>query len=264
MYNSGEPIIDMPPGAYQGPMGIWVVPRDEFAQHYFTLLPGEHLLFAGPTQRGKTRLIMRLAKYNATEDYPWYVMLSKPRDPETERAARQLEFRTTAVWPPKASITDFTRDKPRGYVIKPKFGDLRQDRENVANVFRELIHDRYRKAAVKGEKGLLVADDMPHKSIILGLDEEMTDITTMAGALDLGLAGAVQKPTSAGRTSLWLYGACEHAFIFSDPDRKNRQRYDEIGGLDPKLLERVTMEISPYQCVYVKRSGGYMCIVDKD
>ena len=261
MYNSGEPIIDMPIGAYQGPEGIWVIPRQDFCRDYIVIKPGEHLLFAGPTQRGKTTLIMDLAKYHATEDYQWLIALSKPRDRATESAAKKLEFKTTAIWPPKASIADFTRDKPRGYVIKPKFGDLRSDRGHVSQVFRDLIHDRY-KAAIKGDKSLIVMDDLPHKSIILGLDEEMTDLVTMAGALDLGMAGAVQKPTGAGRTSMWLYSACEHGFFFRDPDKRNRQRYDEIGGVDPKLLEKVTMQITPYQAVYTKRSGGYMCIVD--
>lgn len=241
--------------------GLWVIPRDEFAENYFDNQPGNHQLHAGPTRRGKSTLIHRLAKSSATQEIPWYVIQSKPKDGIITKFTNLGGARLVRDWPPKARIKDMYEDKPRIYVLHPQFGSFDDDRARVREIIRKLLADRYLKG-IKGEKGVIVADDLPNLSLYYGLDEEMTQHVTMSGAMGVGLCGAVQKPTGAGKTSLWLYGACEHAFIFSDPDKRNRERYGEIGGVDPKLVERVSLALNPHQCLYIKRSGGYMCIVD--
>lgn len=245
----------------QTPEGLWVIPRAEFCDNYFDNEAGNHALFAGPTQRGKSTLIHKLAKPTASQETPFYVIQSKPKDGIITKFTAIEGFKLVRDWPPKARIADAFEDKPRGYVLHPKFGDFDDDRTRVREIIRRLLAERYVKG-VKGEKAVIIADDLPNLSLYYQLDEEMTQHVTMSGAMGVGLWGAVQKPTGAGKTSLWLYGACEHAFVFSDPDKRNRERYGEIGGVDPKLVERTTMGLTPHQCIYIKRSGGYMCIVD--
>lgn len=241
--------------------GLWVIPRDEFADNYYQYEPGNHELHAGPTRRGKSTLIHRLAKSTATQELPHYVIQSKPKDAIIAKFTNISGFKLIRDYPPKASLKDMYEDKPRGYVLHPQFGSFDEDRTRVREIIRKLLADRYLKG-IKGEKCVIIADDLPNLSLYYQLDEEMTQHVTMSGAMGVGIKGAVQKPTGAGKTSLWLYGACEHAFIFSDPDKRNRERYGEIGGVDPKLVERVSLALDPYQCLYFKRSGGYMCIVD--
>jgi hypothetical protein len=243
-----------------------VIPRDEFARSYFWYKPGEHLIMAGPTQRGKTTLAFKLLEYTATPECPVYVAVSKPRDPVTEREMRRLDYRLVHDWPVPPRIQDAWNGKPSGYVIWPKFGDIDKDVRHCSEVTRRLLLDRYTQG-VKGKKGILMCDDTVVKSKIYKLDREMVTITAMAGAMGIGQWEFVQKPTGSGEAALWGYGNSEHIFLFRDPDRRNRERYDEIGGVDPHQVQEITLTLSPYQALYLKRTPGkngeqIMCVVD--
>jgi len=151
--------------------------------------------------------------------------------------------------------------KPPGYLIWPKFGSMDDDVERCAEVTRKLIQDRYT-AGVKNKRGILVLDDTMTKSKLMGLDREMTTILAMSGAMGLGMWAFVQKPTDSGRAAIWAYGASEHVFLLRDPDRRNQQRYDEIGGVDPQVVRDATNSLKPYQLLYLKRTEGFICVVD--
>lgn len=236
--------------------------RAEFCRDVFDYKPGEHVVFAGPTQRGKTTLAFNLLQYCATQEMPVYVAVSKPRDPTTAKWAAKLNYRIVREWPPGPSLKHAFAEKPDGYVIWPKFGDIRTDVNNCAYITAELINDRYTQG-VNGHKGILMLDDTVTKSKVFKLDTEMTTVIVMAGAMDLGAWIFVQKPTGGGDAALWSYGNSEHVFLFPDPDRRNRERYDEIGGVDPKYVQEIAQEkyLKPYECIYIKRTGGLMCIV---
>jgi len=80
--------------------------------------------------------------------------------------------------------------------------------------------------------------------------------------MGLGMWAFVQKPTDSGRAAIWAYGASEHVFLLRDPDRRNQQRYDEIGGVDPQVVRDATNSLKPYQLLYLKRTEGFICVVD--
>jgi hypothetical protein len=246
---------------------VMVIPRDLFASTYFNYKPGEHVVFGGPTQRGKTTLAFKLLEYTATPEFPAFVAVSKPSDRTTEKEGVRLEYRRVSEWPPPPKFKEAVlRERPAGYLVWPKFGDMDKDVVNAAKVTRALLMDRY-SAGAKGRKksqGILVMDDTMVKAKVLGLDREMTTVLAMAGAMGLGQWTFVQKPTDSGRTPLWSYSQSEHLFLTKDPDRRSRQRYDEIGGFDPRLVSGITETLDPFQFVYLKRSGEYICIVDKD
>ena len=249
-------------GAYQRDDGLWVFPRQEFIQERFRYKPGNHVVFGGPSQNGKTSLAFDLLEVCATTDCPAYISVSKPRDPVTEKRGRELGFRRVADWPPPGNVRDFFKDPPRGYIIWPPFGDLDTDVIRSREVTRRVIEERYA-AGTKNKKGILVLDDTYVKTKILRLDREMTTIHAMAGAMGLGAWTFVQKPTGAGETPIMAYGACEWAFLFSDPDKRSRQRYDEIGGLDPHYVGQKVMTLKKFQCLALQRTGRHICIVDK-
>jgi hypothetical protein len=236
-------------------------PRHEFFSERWTYKPGEHVVFAGPTQKGKTSLAFGLLEYTATPEMPAYIAVSKPRDPVTLREGTRLGYRFVDRWPVERKVQEAWRGKPAGYVIWPEFGDMDADVDNAAKITSALIKDRY-KAGVKKQKGILVLDDTVVKSKLLGLDRYMTTLIAMAGAMDLGGWYFVQKPTDSGRAAVWSYGNSEHIFIAPDPDKRNRERYDEIGGFDPKIVNEVSKNLDPYQFLYLKRSGTRICIVD--
>lgn len=250
------------PTMYERDDGTWVIGRQEFAQNRFDYKPGDHVVFGGPTQRGKTTLAFTLLEFCATVDCPAYVAVSKPSDAVTDREGRRLGFRRVDDWPPTVKLGEVFGEKPRGYVVWPKFGDIRNDVTRGSAVTGRLITDRYAAGAKGKGRGILVMDDTMVKSKIYKLDGEMTTILAMAGAMDLGMWIFVQKPTGAGNTPLWGYGASEHVFLFRDGDKRNRLRYDEIGGVDPQEVARVSQTLTRYQALYIKRTEGHMCIVD--
>lgn len=243
--------------------GLYVFTRNEFAAARFDYKPGEHVLFGGPTQRGKTSLAFQLLEYCATPDLPAFVAVSKPQDKVTAKEGVRLGFRRVDNWPAPMKIGEMWQGKPRGYLIWPRFGDMDNDVTRCAEVTERLLKDRYTRG-VRREKGILVMDDTMVKSKILGLDKSMTTILAMSGAMGIGMWTMVQKPTDSGRASLWAYGASEHLFLTRDPDAYNRQRYSEIGGVDPILIKDISKSLGPYEFLYIKRTESYMCIVGKD
>lgn len=252
---------------YRGENGLWVIPREDFARGRFDYKPGEHVTFGGPTQRGKTTLAFALLEYTATPDFPAYVAVSKPNDPTTEREGKRLGYRRVSEWPPTPTVREaILRERPAGYLVWPKFGDMDKDVAECAKVTRALLTERYT-AGAKGKaksRGILVMDDTMIKAKILGLDREMTTILAMAGAMGIGQWSFVQKPTDSGRTPLWAYGASEHVFLVNDPDQRSRKRYAEIGGVDGNQVATATQSLKPYQFLYIERTHGYMCVVDSD
>ena len=246
---------------------VLVIPRRVFARDYWRYKPGEHVAFGGPTQRGKTTLAFDLLEYTATPELPAYVSVSKPDDNTSSKRGAQLEFRRVSEWPPPPSFNELVmREKPRGYLVWPEFGDMDKDVVRASNVTRSLLMERYAAGArgKKKAKGILVMDDTMIKAKVLGLDREMTTILAMAGAMGIGLWTFVQKPTDSGRTAVWAYSQSEHIFIAKDKDTRSVMRYDEIGGQDPRLIASILPTLGPFQFVYVKATEGYLCIVDAD
>lgn len=250
-------------GAYQRPDGLWVFPRAEFVQERFEYKAGEHVLFAGPSQNGKTSLAFDLLEEVATVECPAYVVVSKPTDPVSSKRGKDLEFRRVSTWPPKTLPKELINGKPRGYLLWPKFGDMDRDVDNASEITRDFLAAVYADGA-RNKHCIIVLDDTYLKAKVLRLDREMTTIHAMAGAMGIGAWTFVQKATGAGETTLMAYGAANHVFLFHEPDANYRKRYGEIGGVDPKLVESAVMSLKKYQCLYIRRTGKHMCIVDRD
>lgn len=250
-------------GAYQRTDGTWVFPRKEFVEERFQYKTGQHIVFAGPTQNGKTTLAFDLLAKCATPEIPALVVVSKPEDPVSAKRGAELGFRRVSEWPSKTTFKEMRDGKPRGYLIWPVFGDMDADIANATRVTRDLLGHTYANGAKK-KKAILVLDDTYLKAKVLHLDREMTTIHAMAGAMGIGAWTFIQKPTGAGETMLIAYSSADHLFLFNEPNKMYREKFGDIGGVDPKMVERIVMSLDDYQALYIKRSGRKMCIVDKD
>lgn len=240
--------------------------RDEFCAERFAYEPGQHVLFGGPTQRGKSTLAFQLLEYCATPQLPAYVAVCKPADPVSQTWGKKLGFRRVEDWPPPPRLQELLRieDGPPGYLVWPRFGDVNKDIEVASRVTRGLLEERYAAGARTGrrkQRGILVMDDTVVKSKVFRLDDIMTTHLAMAGAMDLGGWYFVQKPTGSGDAAIWAYGASEHLFLFYDPDVRNQRRYGEIGGVDPIYVRQILDQLGTFECLYIKRSGE-MAIID--
>jgi hypothetical protein len=248
----------------EGPGGLLVVPRRMFSGSYFHYDYGEHVVFGGPSTKGKTRLAFDLAECVITPEGPIYVAQSKPRDPETDRAAQRLHLRVVNEWPVPPQLKEYWDGKPNGYVIRPKFGDINTDMPRCAQITAHLLAERYSAGASrKGARGILMMDDTMVKAKILGLDRQMVTIIAMAGAMDIGEWVFIQKPTDSGSITLWAYENATHCFFTKGGDARMLKRYSEIAGEHGKLVMQVIPQLKEYQFLYLHKGEGWICIVDK-
>lgn len=259
------PLFRSEQASYVNDNGVTVVTRKAFARDYFPYKPGEHVVFGGPSTRGKTTLAFDLLEYCATPEHPAYIAVSKPNDPVTAQRGRELGFRRVVQWPAEKKLSEyelFGGKKPAGYLVWPPFGDLDTDMERCAEITRKLIMERYANGAnPKSKGGILVLDDTMVKAKVMGLDKEMVTILAMAGAMKLGLWIFVQKPTDSGRTTVWGYENATHLFFTKGGDERMLRRYVEILGENGPLAKRIIPTLKPYEFLYCHKVEGYMCIV---
>lgn len=245
------------------PDGIRVYQRRAFARDYFHYEKGEHVVFGGPSTRGKTTMAFDLMEYLVNSDFPAYLAVSKPRDKVTKERGSALGFRRTEDWPPPVRIQElFGGQKPSGFLVWPQFGDMNKDMVRCAVVTRKLLMERYSKGvSEKSKGGILVMDDTMVKAKIMGLDNEMVTILAMAGAMDLGLWIFVQKPTDSGRTTLWGFENASHLFFTKGGDQQMLKRYAEIIGDKGRLAIQIIPTLKPFEFLYVHKTEGWICIV---
>jgi hypothetical protein len=245
------------------PDGVKVYHRRAFCRDYFYYEPGEHVVFGGPSTYGKTTMAMDLIEYVVNPDFPAFIAVSKPRDAVTEQRGLELGFRRVSEWPPPVRIQEmFGKQKPSGYLVWAKFGDMNTDMARSAALTAKLLDERYASGVSKKNKGgVLVMDDTMIKGKIQGLDNQMVTILAMAGAMDIGLWTFVQKPTDSGRTATWSYEQSTHLFFTKGGDDAMKRRYREIIGEKGPIAIELINSLEPYQFLYFHRKKGWMCIV---
>lgn len=244
--------------------GIAVFQRHVFCQSYFHFKKGEHVVFGGPTQRGKTTLAFDLVRHIATPDYPAYVAVSKPDDKTSISYGQRLGYRRITEFPPtrKVSELDIFNGKPSGYLVWPRFGDINLDIPNARRVHAKLLSQTYSDGA-KGDKPcILIMDDTMVKAKIQGLDTQMVTVLAMAGSMGISLWIFVQKPTDSGRTTVWGYEQATHLFFTKGGDAKMLARYAEIAGDKGEIVKSVVPTLKPFQFLYVHKYEEFVCIVD--
>lgn len=255
----------------ESPADIPTVSRGEFLRQFGEdYRAGQHATFLGPTQRGKTTLCIQCLEVVVSPELPCVLYAGKPpgRDKTMAAAADKLNLRIVEEWPPPTGPINHFKDKKRnGYVLRPhhRMEDTDADDANLKRQFgTALKHNYASKTPV-----ITVLDERHHVESDLGLKKE-SNAALLRGAPVNSQWNLLQR----GRhVSYLVYDAPEHIFIFFDPDQSNRKRYAEIGGVDPRLIMQVTdnlktsrtdtgMTIS--QCLYIRRSGPELMIVDTE
>jgi hypothetical protein len=234
---------------------ITVIDRENFIRDYWDYKPGEHVTIIGPTRRGKTYLGFQLLDATTSKKLQGFVLWSKPRDEGTpvEVWAKRLNYKMIETYPPPYKFR-----KPPGYVLKPHqtLKDLKLDEREITKEFRACIMDCYSSKDAR----IVFIDEAQEVQGPLGLKKECEAMWKRGSGLHCGCWALAQR---SAYNSLDMYNAPEHLFLFNDPDKKNRERFGEIGGVDRLLVERLTNELGQYQVLYIKRTGGYLpCIVN--
>lgn len=243
---------------------IDVLTRQEFLDYFEENYgSGQHVLFLGPTQRGKTTLCHQMLSRVATPERKAHILAGKPpgRDHVMGEAAKKLNLRVVEEWPPQWSYKDRKRN---GYVIRPHHSlkNLDEDSANLRTQFRSVMMSCY---ATKSDV-ILVCDEAHHIQNEYKLKAEL-EAPLMRGAPVCATWMLVQR----GRYMTYLaYDATDWVLLYNDPDRSNRQRYSEIGGVDPRLIEEILAGLKTgkgangntiSEALCIRRSGPELFIV---
>ncbi len=253
---------------------VGVVSRQEFVRQFAEKYTPSHCTFIGPTRRGKTTLCFQLlhAILNKHKKDHWKVVVLhgkiKKRDATMQENAKKSNYRIVKSWPP--GLTARPRHWKRnvnGYILLP----LGNDKMSAAEEEKVL----------KGEFGRAIRSNY-HKT--RGVTITLIDERAQADK-DLKLTKDLDAPLQRGlphnaewnniQRGAWCsyhcYDAPEHMFLFYDDDDSNLDRYAEFGVGDPRAIKQILKNLKTAkskdggtisQCLYMRRSDRYMCIVD--
>lgn len=248
-----------------------VIPRKDFAEEFGdSYQSGQHLTALGPSGRGKTKLVGQLLIKVANPDHQAVVLHGKikGRDKTIESLSHAADMPIVDKWPPSAYSRKVRHRDVRGYILLPlsKPGDTAaKENELLAGEFRKAIRENYHTSHKRPRITVVNEAHQAHNDLKLKGDCEAP---LMRGRPDNAVWSEVQR---CRYVSYMVYDQAEHVFIFYDPDEDNQKRYSEIGGVDPQYVRELSQGLKTRtvadgstisQCLYFRRSGGYLCIVD--
>lgn len=235
---------------------VETIDRDEFLADCWEYQPGEHVTIIGPNGQGKTHLGFQLLAASTSSRMRGYVLVSKPRDEIFEKWRKKLHYGLAEEWPPPPSF----RKKP-GYFVRPyQSGNLKkikEDNAHLKSVFIECLNDCY----MSIDPRIVMADEahqLQHGGV--QMKPELEEVWMRGRSMHCGLIALAQR---SAYNSMHMYNAPVHLFLFNDPDKRNRVRFSEIGGIaDPRDVEEITKSLEKYQVLYLNRNGPYLCVVN--
>ena len=242
-------------------MSITRFSRDEFLQTRWNYGLGQHVILISPNQKGKTMMISELLAHTdfSRSRIPPVMLIAKPQDPVVAQLVADLEYREIEQWPP---TKPFWKDPPPGYALWPKHivdAPPEVNAVHLGKAFRAAMSECF-----WGGNSTLIADEVYHLCAIQNMQPELTQHWTQGAGMGAALWTATQKPggTQQGSIPTFMYNSPTHTFLGRDNDERNRKRFAEIGGVNPKTVEETVLKLQRFEWLYIHRDGPTMCIVE--
>lgn len=235
--------------------------RARFLSEYWKYEDGEHVCIVGSTGAGKTYLGLQLLGASVSKDRPGVILVMKPRDSTITTWTARLKFKRIVRWPPP-TVRRIV-DKPRGWVLWPRLGNLETDDLVLAREFSRCLRESYAQAARdRGEPRAIFADEVVGLSKELGLERLLKGLWARGRSVGVGMWGVTQRPFEAPQI---MYQSAEHMFLAREPDARNRQRLGEISGFDGQLIQSIVHPeagvLREHEFLYLGRSNHVMAII---
>lgn len=249
-----------------------VIDRDTFVAKFAESYTPSHVTMIGPTQRGKTTLCFQLLHAVIARNPKWKVVVLhgkiKGRDHTMDEWAKKSNYRIVRSYPPGPTLRPSKmRHRVNGYILRP----LKKD-DISASEEEKLLKEEYAKAlranyhSTRNVK-ITVVDERAQADKDLRLTDQL-DAPLQRGLPHNPEWNNIQR---GAWCSYHCYDAPEHMFIYHDDHESNRKRYSEFGCADPEVIFRLVSKLKTKkvktggtisQCLYMRRSDRYMCIVD--
>jgi hypothetical protein len=250
---------------------IRVFTRIEFMTRRWSYKPGHHVLLVAPSQDGKTTLAYQLLKYTAKPTLPAFGIVMKPRDATPAMWSAHLGYPELPAWEPPRTYR--WQQKPSGYTLwVPHTMNPAIDNPRIARETEKLLAYAYGRGdcIVFADEiyGLIAELPEPDDKKQSSITDLIVAISTRGSGMGVGLWGATQKPSGTQGRGLpgFLFSNAQHLFFSRDPDKRARDRYGEIGGVDPDLLKQLVEQLRRHQFVYINKGddkgGPYIAIID--
>jgi hypothetical protein len=205
---------------------------------------------------GKTFTAFQLLGQVAHPQMPATVLVAKPADAEVDRWKTRLGYQETDTWPPRRKLL---QPRPPGYVVWPRhsFTDAEADEKHMHDVFQRAITHNY------GHPPAITFCDELFRLNQIGLGKNVDAVLTGGSGMHSALWFATQKPSGTQRVAIssFAYNSPTWLFLAYDPDERNRKRYGEIGGVDPRLIEYTTRNLQKHEFFIFHRDSGGVCTI---
>jgi hypothetical protein len=253
---------------------VKVMSRDEFTQMFADTYTPSHLTMIGPTQRGKTTLCFALLQAvlaRHKKDHWKVVFLHgkiKKRDHVMKDSAKAGNYRIIKSWPPGMTARPkHWRRNVNGYILRPLGNDKLsafEEEKLLKQEFGKSIRTVYHSTRAVT---ITVVDERAQADKDLKLGKDL-DAPLQRGLPHNPEWNNIQR---GAWCSYHCYDAPEHIFLFVDDDDSNIDRYAEFGVGDPRVIKKVMAGLklkkvetggTISQCLYMRRSDRFMCIVD--
>ena len=254
---------------------VKVVQRKLFVKEFGETYTPAHVTFIGPTQRGKTTLCFQLLGAIHKVHPKWKVTVLhgkiKGRDGAMKEWAKKNSYRIITTGQPGFNLRPSKRkSKINGYIVQPlkKEESAREEETVLKREFAIAARKNYHHTSGKKDTVRITLVDERAQA-----DKDLKMSTELDAPLQRGLPDNPEwNNIQRGKwVSYHCFDAPEHMFIFHDDDKSNRDRYAEFGCGEPEVIyqlvsnlktEKVKTGGTISQCLYMRRSDRYMCIVD--